>query len=101
MVPEEGDDVTLYFHPFSVRSAMVRFAIALRGDVDPGLTPIAITERAVDIFEMEQLEEWFMLEVNPKGQASSDVLTTTQACHADENAGPCACRTQHSRTAID
>lgn len=75
MDPGNVEETTLYYHPFSVRSAMVRYTIALRGHVGAGAVPIIVKEREVDIFEMEQLEEWFMFEVNPKGQVSS--------CHND------------------
>ncbi|KAI9707886.1 MAG: hypothetical protein M1820_004492 [Bogoriella megaspora] len=62
------DHMTLYMNPYSVRSTMIRLAIALRGEARADAIPIIVQEHEVDIFEMEQLEERFMFEVNGKGQ---------------------------------
>ena len=48
---------------------MTRFTLAVRGDAAPGCEPVHVNEHEVDIFDkMEQVDEHFLLEVNPKGQ---------------------------------
>lgn len=79
MSSEDVQRLTLYMNPVSVRSIMVRFAFAMRGDGGVDSTPIAIEERVVNIFELEQLEEWYF-EVNPKAQVIHFPYDPTYTC---------------------
>lgn len=69
------DDITsgvathrLYFHPYSICSLMVRYTLALRGKPKVASPDIVLDLHEVDIFHGAQLEEHFLLNVNPMGQ---------------------------------
>lgn len=47
---------------------MVRYTLALRGTAVDSASSMSVTEKIVDIFNEEQIEEWFLCGVNPKGQ---------------------------------
>jgi glutathione S-transferase len=57
---------TLYHFPFSLFSIMVRYAIALRGESDG--QEVEVEERVVNLNKNEHLSEWYLTEINPKGQ---------------------------------
>jgi hypothetical protein len=59
---------TLYHHPYSICSIMVRYTLALRGSPKDPSSQINVTEKVVDIFHEAQLEEDFLLNINAKGQ---------------------------------
>lgn len=80
-----GDDANtyvLYHHIYSVRSLMVRYAFAIAGEVDPVSSGIKIREESIDIFHDEQLNEHFLLDINPKGQVCwlSESLFSKSGC---------------------
>ena len=58
----------LYFHPYSICSLMVRYALALRGEAKMSSSEIIVDLHEVDMFHGAQLEEHFLLDINPKGQ---------------------------------
>jgi hypothetical protein len=58
----------LYHHPQSICSLMVRYTFALAGAPVPGDLPISLKLQEVDIFQNEQLEEFYLCNINPKGQ---------------------------------
>jgi hypothetical protein len=73
MAYDRTDHVMLYTNTYSLRSLMTRFTIALRGKAAATSIPVIVEEREVNIYEMEQMNETFMLEVNAKGQVPSPV----------------------------
>jgi hypothetical protein len=63
---------TLYHFPFSLFSIMVRYAIALgQASHEAGLR---IEEKIVDLHRDENLSEWYLTEINPKGQVSNALV---------------------------
>jgi hypothetical protein len=73
MASSKVDNCVLYMNPFSVRSAMVRFALALRGQVRDGSASISVREQVVDIYTMEQLDQPYLFNVNEKGQVRASI----------------------------
>jgi hypothetical protein len=74
----------LYRCVWSLCSTMTRYAFAVRQSPKPGADDIVLTEHEVDIVDkLHQLDEKYLLEINPKGQvsclslieASSPILT--------------------------
>ncbi|KAK3941168.1 hypothetical protein QBC46DRAFT_383393 [Diplogelasinospora grovesii] len=65
----------LYHHPYSICSIMVRYSFALRGPPKDPSSDMTLDARVVDMMNGEQLEEWFLCDVNPKGQVP--VLVST------------------------
>jgi hypothetical protein len=66
--PSKKDEYTLYHSFYSVCSIMMRLMMAVRGEqADPSVI-ITVAEKQIDIFNEEQLSEWYLSEVNPKGQ---------------------------------
>ncbi|KUI63601.1 hypothetical protein VM1G_10280 [Cytospora mali] len=67
--PDEDLHYTLYVFPFSLYSIMVRFTISLGSHYHrgPGGLP-NITHKLVNLHRDENLEEWYLTTVNPKGQ---------------------------------
>ncbi|KAL3446404.1 hypothetical protein BJX65DRAFT_279528 [Aspergillus insuetus] len=59
---------TLYHHPYSICSIMVRQTIAIRGEAIDADSEAHITEQVVEIFKEEQFSEHFLTEINPLGQ---------------------------------
>lgn len=53
---------------------MVRYTLALSGPPINDASTMSVTEHIVDIFNDEQLEEWFLCNVNPKGQVRAIVF---------------------------
>lgn len=60
---------TLYYFPFSSFSSMVRYAIALQGE--PSNEPMEIQQKNVNLHKAEHLQEWYLTEINQKGQVRS------------------------------
>jgi hypothetical protein len=58
----------LYYFQFSNFSIMVRYAIALRGE--PGSEAMTIEEKSINLHKDEHLQEWYLADINPKGQVS-------------------------------
>ena len=59
----------LYTSLWSMCSTQTRLTLAVRGEAGKGARPIVVEQRDIDIFaKLEQLDEDFMLRVNPKGQ---------------------------------
>lgn len=81
--PQADDDThyTLYVCPFSLYSIMARFTIALgcRHHKAPRGLP-DITYKLLNLHTDENLEEWYLTTVNPKGQVP--------AMYAERNAQP-------------
>jgi hypothetical protein len=63
-------DYTLYYNTWSVYSQMVLLTFAFRGQPKDAQTEMAIKKQEVDIFKGAQVEEVYLTEINPKGQAS-------------------------------
>jgi hypothetical protein len=61
-------EYVLYHFPFSPFSIMVRYAVSLRGEPSSAGETISIGEKIVNLHRDENLAEWYLLEVNPKGQ---------------------------------
>jgi len=68
---------TLYHHPVSICSIMVRYTYALRGPAKEGSPDLPVHDQVVDIFNQEQLSERFLCDINAKGQVSLDILCNT------------------------
>jgi hypothetical protein len=61
---------TLYHFPFSLFSIMVRYAVALRGEPGDENQRMEISQKTVNLHRDENLSEWYLTKVNPKGQVS-------------------------------
>jgi hypothetical protein len=63
---------------------MTRYTLLLRGTTarDPA-SELTVEERVVDIFHEEQLEEWFLCDINPMGQ----VCQTEQVSQSCQGSG--------------
>ena len=64
----ESSHHKIYYHRYSICSLMVRYMLALRGHPKPSSSDILVDLHEVDIFHGAQLEEHFLLDINPKGQ---------------------------------
>ncbi|KAF2174139.1 hypothetical protein M409DRAFT_16409 [Zasmidium cellare ATCC 36951] len=61
--------VTVYYSPVSLASYMLQYTLAIRGAPTNPEDEITIEEKEVDIhFKLEQLSEFYLLNVNPKGK---------------------------------
>jgi glutathione S-transferase len=63
---------TLYHFPFSLFSIIVRYAIALGGDASED---VHIEQTIIDLHRDENLSEFYLTKINPKGQVPA--LTST------------------------
>lgn len=64
-----GGPYTLLIFPFSLYSIMARFAIELGKEYHQGPNGVPnISHRLIDLHRDENLEEWFLTEINPTGQ---------------------------------
>ena len=61
----------LYYYSFSLYSIMVRYAIALRREPNTLEPAMVIEQREVLLIEDQQLDQDFLLKVNPRGQVRS------------------------------
>lgn len=61
----------LYHNPYSICSLMVRYTVALRGAAKDVSSEMHISEKIVDIYNGEQLEEDYLSNINPLGQVRS------------------------------
>ncbi|KAK4574113.1 hypothetical protein LTR86_001874 [Recurvomyces mirabilis] len=59
---------TLYHHPYSICSIMVRYTYAVAGHPKDPSSAMELDEQVLDIMKGAQLEEHFLVKVNPKGQ---------------------------------
>lgn len=67
--PQRGKQkCILYHHPLSICSLMVRYTFAVAGAPYAGEKAIDLDEQTVDIFDNKHLEEFYLCQVNPKGQ---------------------------------
>ena len=67
-MPKAEKHYTLYYYPFSLYSLYVRYAIALRGEPSTPSAAMDIEERLLDLGEEQQLEEDYLLKINPSGK---------------------------------
>jgi hypothetical protein len=59
----------LYVCKYSLCSMMTRYTIAVAGKPKPGGVPVVVKEHEIDIVvDMTNLDEEFLVGVNPKGQ---------------------------------
>ena len=58
----------LYHHPYSICSLMVRYTQAVAGHPRDSSSAMKLDEQVVEIMKGAQLEEDFLVKVNPKGQ---------------------------------
>ncbi|EMC95910.1 hypothetical protein BAUCODRAFT_34669 [Baudoinia panamericana UAMH 10762] len=64
-----AEQYTLYYHDYSLCANMVRFSLAIAGEPRDASSEMQVEEKAVDIFRgAEQLEEYYLCHINPKGQ---------------------------------
>lgn len=64
-----GGPYTLLIFPFSLYSIMARFAIELGKEYHQGPNGVPnIIHKLLDLHRDENLEEWFLTEINPSGQ---------------------------------
>ncbi|KAK5200287.1 hypothetical protein LTR92_000830 [Exophiala xenobiotica] len=63
------DKYHLYHNDYSLYSLQVRYTLALAGKPREGLAPMQIELTDVDLFNSGQLAEFFLTNINPKGQA--------------------------------
>lgn len=73
---------TVYYAIDSLCSYMLRYALAVRGPGKNG-QEISISDRVVDIhYERDHLSEFYLLEVNPKGEVRLTYrgLTSPSCC---------------------
>jgi len=59
---------------------MVRYTLAIRGAPHSPAAAMTVDEQMVDIFHEAQLDEDFLLNVNPKGQVSTPVACFRDSC---------------------
>ncbi|KAJ9608388.1 hypothetical protein H2200_007376 [Cladophialophora chaetospira] len=59
---------TLFYNPYSICSLQVLYTLALRGEPKDAESQMEVDPQIVDIFNMEQLSEEFLCEVNAEGQ---------------------------------
>lgn len=65
----DGGPYTVLIFPFSLYSIMARFAIELGKEYHQGPNGVPnITYKLLDLHRDENLEEWFLTEINPNGQ---------------------------------
>ncbi len=67
MALNESSCHRLYFHPYSICSLMVRYALAQRGEPEASSSDILVNLHRVDMFHEAQLNEHFLLNINLKG----------------------------------
>ena len=66
-----ASEYTLYHNYFSICSIMMRYVVAVRGEpVDAASSMGVVKEKMIDIFNEEQLQEDYLLHVNPRGQVN-------------------------------
>jgi hypothetical protein len=65
------ESYTLYYNTWSICSQMVRLTLAFRGQPKDGESEMIVEEKAIDIYHtFAQLDESFLIEINPKGKVS-------------------------------
>jgi hypothetical protein len=68
---DQNTPYVLYHNTYSICSLMVRYTLAVRGTPHSPAAAMTVDEQMVDIFHEAQLDEDFLLNVNPKGQVST------------------------------
>jgi len=58
---------------------MIRYTLILRGPPKDPNSQISVEEKLIDIFAHEQLEKWFLCDINPKGQVRSAIARLLQS----------------------
>lgn len=80
---EYPESYTLYFNKWSICSQMVQLTLAFRGEPKGDESTMIVEQKEIDILKSEQLEEAYLLEINPKGQVriprtgTHDLLTVS------------------------
>lgn len=64
----ETQACVLYYDRRSICSSMVRYTFALAGVPVQGSMPLSIKLKETQIFQGDQISEFYLCEVNPKGQ---------------------------------
>jgi hypothetical protein len=67
------DKYSLYHNDYSLCSLQVRYTLALAGKPREGLVAMQIDLIDVDLLNSGQLDESFLTNINPKGQAGGSV----------------------------
>ncbi|KAL2867610.1 glutathione S-transferase family protein [Aspergillus lucknowensis] len=69
-IRHSGPDLCLYVYPFSIQSIVVQFTIglAVRGRLRPPRDLAHLSYRLVNLEKNENLQEWYLLQVNPLGR---------------------------------
>jgi hypothetical protein len=67
------DGLCLYVYPFSIQCIVVQLtvALALRGKLRASRDLAHLKYRLVNLEKNENLQEWYLLEVNPLGRVSN------------------------------
>jgi hypothetical protein len=86
MVVTESKTYTLFFCRYSLLSQVIRHTLAVRGNPNPDVGDIVVKQQEIDIvYNLEQLEEHYLCEVNPRGEVSTtpSSILIAQASTAD------------------
>lgn len=84
----EGLHFTLWVFPFSLYSIMARFTISLGSHYYEGPQGLPkITYKLVNLHRDENLEEWYLTTVNPKGQVPVLLTQRTAEPHVAKTVG--------------
>ncbi|MCJ1357372.1 MAG: hypothetical protein MMC33_007368 [Icmadophila ericetorum] len=59
---------TLYYFQWSLFSTVARYTIALRGEPSSPALAMNIEEKVIDLYKAENISEWYLVNINPKGQ---------------------------------
>lgn len=75
--PEGEIDAQLYSYNYSLCSLMTRYMLAVRGQPEAGVGALKIDDVEIDIHHaFDQLDEFYLCDVNPKGQVPAFRLET-------------------------
>jgi hypothetical protein len=77
---------TLYYFPFSLYSIMARLTLALGVKSGEPTKPVTVQLRLLNLHRDENLEEWFLLTMNPKGQVRITSNLSWQGWHLSQGA---------------
>ena len=78
-----GVSYTLYYNRFSICSIMVRWLVSIRGEPRDEASRMDITPKEIDIFNEEQLSEWYLCDVNPNGQVGFSIGIPNSPTYTD------------------
>ena len=65
---------TLYYFQWSLFSTVARYTIALRGEPSSPALAMNIEEKVIDLYKAENISEWYLVNINPKGQVQPKML---------------------------